>query len=492
MEINLDLILAIFILYIVLVLVIGFVASKFTKTVTDFFLAGRKLGSWTSAISSTASSESGWVVLGAVGMAYAQGFSAIWFVPGCLLGYVVNWYFIAPRFRRYTKKLKALTLPDFIEERFEDKSNVLRSVAVAIIFFSMMAYVGAQLMAAGKAFNAVFGYSYEKSVLIGAIIIIFYTFLGGFRAVSWTDLLQGLLMAVGLVILPIITIIHVGGFADLYSSLHRVDPNLVSTAGGQTGPALFGMIVGLFGIGLGYPGQPHVLTRYMATRSEKMIVRGKLIAISWGILVYYGAMLLGFCARILIPDIGDPEHAFPRIALTYLHPALAGVMLAAIMAAIMSTADSQLLVAASSVARDIYEKMIVKKDNEKTVIVSRIVVVVLGVCSIALALTSEKVIFWFVLYAWGALGASFGPLIILSLYSKKINKFGALAGMVTGFLVVILWKNLGLSEKIIYELVPGFILSFLAIIIVSHITSNSKVKKAADHLLEVSVSKRGF
>jgi len=447
------------------VLGVGTYATRYTKTVEDFFLANRRLGSLVTAISSVASSESGWVVLGLVGMAYKFGMSVVWIVPGCLLGYVANWYFIASKLRRDSKSLDALTIPDYLENRFRDTSHLIRSIAVLIIFFCMMGYVGAQFNAAGKAFDAVFGMSYLGGVLLGASITIIYTILGGFRAVSWTDVVQGLLMVFGLVFLPIIAILNVGGFGVLISKLGKLSPSLLTLSGENTGFALLGMVIGYLGIGLGYPGQPHVITRYMACKGEEEIRRGRVIAITWGVLVYYGAIFLGLAGRVLIPNLSDPEYTFPEVALKLVPPVIAGMMLAAILSAIRSTADSQLLVAASAIARDIYQKIF--KREKRIVLVSRLTVLILGLLSLILAATKSRVVFWFVLFAWSGLGASFGPLIILSLYWKKVTKWGAITGMVVGFLTTIIWKLSGLSTRIIYELVPAFFFALAGTVIVS-------------------------
>jgi len=245
-----------FAIYTLFVLGVGIYATKFTKTIEDFFLAGRRLGAWVTAISSVASSESGWVVLGLVGIAYKEGISAVWIAPGCLLGYMVNWYLLAFRLRRESKGLGALTVPDFLEAKANDSSHLVRIVAVAITFFCMMGYVGAQFNAAGKTFDAVFKINYFNGVLLGAVITIVYTLLGGFRAVSWTDLLQGLMMVFGLIFLPVVAVIHLGGLGNLFRGLAAQSPSLLTLSGGNVGFALLGLIIGYLGIGLGYPGQP--------------------------------------------------------------------------------------------------------------------------------------------------------------------------------------------------------------------------------------------
>jgi len=460
-----------FALYTLLVLGVGIYATKFTKTMEDFFLAGRRLGAWVTAISSVASSESGWVVLGLVGIAYKEGLSAVWIAPGCLLGYVANWYLLAFRLRRESKGLGALTVSDFLEAKANDSSRLVRMVAVVITFFCMMGYVGAQFNAAGKTFDAVFKISYSNGVLLGAVITIVYTLLGGFRAVSWTDLIQGLMMVFGLIFLPVLAVIHLGGLGNLFQGLAQQSPSLLILSGDKAGFALFGLIIGYLGIGLGYPGQPHVVTRYMAVRGEREIRRSRLIAITWGILVYYGAIFLGLAGRLILPQIADPEYTYPTVALRLLPPVLAGIMLAAITSAIRSTADSQLLVAASAVARDVYQRVFQREASQKRlVLISRLTVLLLGLLAFILAMTRSRVVFWFVLFAWSGLGASFGPPILFSLYWKRTNKWGIVAGMIVGFATTVVWKLTGLSSRTVYELVPAFFFSALAVVIGSLFT----------------------
>jgi sodium/proline symporter len=454
------LILIIYLLYLTVLLSVGFMTRRRTKTVADYFLGGRRVGPWLTAVSSTASSESGWIVLGATGLVYADGLSAWWFMPGCLAGYLINWLFLAGKMRKHSKENNSITIPDYISYSFGDRMHLLRSVAVLIIFFSMLGYVAAQFTASGKAFQAIFDWPYYTGVLMGAVIIIIYTLMGGYFAVVWTDLIQGLLMAFGLVIMPVIAFFAVGGMSAIATAAPT--PDFFTFTGGKTGYALLGLVVGLLGIGLGYPGQPHVITRYMGAASDDVIRRGRIISIVWGILVFGGAVLLGLVGRALIPHLDDPEHLFPNAALMLLHPIIAGIMLSAILSAIMSTASSQLLVAASSVVKDLYESLIGKDPGEKRLVsLSRITVLVLGILAILFALAEVRVIFWFVLFAWSGMGAAFGPIMLLSVSKFRVNFWGALACMVTGFGVTIVWKLTGLSDVVIYELVPAFVLAFM-------------------------------
>jgi sodium/proline symporter len=466
------LILAIVVIYMAVLLGIGAAAARVTRSPVDFFLAGRSLGSWVTAISSTAASESGWVVLGAVGMAYTYGVSALWFAPGCLMGYWINLYLLAPRLRREAARTGALTVPDLLAARFSDPAHLVRLIGVVVIFLSLGAYVAAQMTATGKAMQAILGVSYTKGIIAGGAIIVIYTLIGGFRAVAWTDFFQGTVMVAALVAMPLLVIAAIGGYGPMLHALADIDPSLVTVTGNRTGFVLFGFLAGLVGIGLGYPGQPHVITRYMAAASDEKIRRSQVIAMVWGVLVFYGAGFLGLGGRILMPALaqpgGDAEQLFPLLARSLLPPLVAGVMLAAVLSAIMSTVSSQLLVAASAVSRDLVERVFgLARSGRGSVLAGRVAVLVLGGAGIAVALQQVRVVFWFVLFAWSGLGAAFGPVLLLALWTNLLTRTGAIAGMITGFAVTVVWKTSGLSERVIYELVPAFLLATVAALVVS-------------------------
>ncbi len=450
---NLGIVISVMILYLAVLLVIAWAASRRTHGGEDFHLAGRSLGAWTAGISSTASSESGWVTLGAVGMTFTHGIAGLWFAPGCLLGYLVNLYFVAPRLRALSVEQDSLTLTDVLTKRWGDPRNVLRITATLIILVCMMGYVAAQMTAAGKAFSSTMGIpgktGYLLGVIIGAIVIIIVTSLGGFRAVAWTDLFQGLLVAIALFALPIYAVLHLGGFGALISGLGKIDPNYLSATGGQAGAALFGMVVGGLGIGLGYPGMPHVVTRYMATRNENEIRRLRLIGMMWGVTVFYGAGLAGLAGRVLLPSLEDPEQTLMVLAVKLMHPVLAGLLLAAIISAILSTVSSQLLVAASSVSYDIVEEALgYEADDKRSLLLGRITVAIVGLLGILVALSEVRLVFWFVLFAWSGLGAAFGPLVLLAAIGRGVTRHGALAGMLTGVGVTVAWKlGRGISDN---------------------------------------------
>lgn len=454
----------VFTIYGIIMLWMGYTASRSTYSPNDFFLADRSLKAWVTAISSTASSESAWAVMGTVGLAYKDGLSALWFFPGCLLGYALNWFFIAERLREHSRQKGSLTIPDYLESHFNDHTHLLRITSVIIIFACMMAYIAAQFLAIGKTFDAIFDISHLVSIPIGGAIVIFYTMMGGFRAVAWTDFIQGLLMVIGLVVLSLTAAIEVGGFAAISQKVNSLAPTALTWMGGKTTTVFLGSMIGLLGIGLGYPGQPHVITRYMAAKDTNAIKQGTWIAFGWGTLMYSSAILLGICGKVLFPELSDPEHLYPTAAEHLLPIFLTAFVMTSLLAAIMSTISSQLIVAASAMAHDIYSKIITNALNTSQVLtISRLTIFFIGLGAMLIALNDIDMIFWFVLFAWSGLGASFGPVILFTLYYKKTSREGAVGGILTGFLTTIIWKVTGLSDSIIYELVPAFFLSSIII-----------------------------
>jgi len=445
------------------------------KTDDDFVLANRELGPWASSLSASASSESGWVMLGLVGEAYAFGLSAIWIVPGIAAGYLFNWFILAKRLRRHTSETGAATLTQFISSRFGTDSLALKLVPVAVITLAMLGYVAAQMNAAGKAFNAVFELPYEWGVVAGAIIILAYTITGGFRAICWTDIIQASFMVIALIFMPIITFVKLGSFEAVGNALAEADPALLTWASGNVGWAGLGFVIGLLGIGLGYPGQPHVLSRFMAAKNDKTVKRAGMISMVWFILVYTGAIAFGLFARAYFGDLTDPEQALPIAVGEFLPAVLGGFVIAAIVSAICSTADSQLIVVSSTISRDVLPMIRSKAATFlQTQRADRIVLVLLAMLSIVFALTENRVIFEFVLYAWSALGAAFGPVVILGLLWKGCTGKGAIGGMLTGALVTIVWRNTPELKAAVYELVPAFILAFAVTVVASLLTKEDQ------------------
>ncbi|MFQ6032987.1 MAG: sodium/proline symporter [Candidatus Zixiibacteriota bacterium] len=467
-----------FLAYLVLLLIKGSLTFKFNKTIADFVLAGRRLGPWLVSISERSSGESAWLLIGLPGLALSTGFNAIWPAIGCVAGILFSWTFISRRLRTATEKHNALTLPDLFENRFSDNTHALRIVSTIIIILFFTVYVSAQFLAAGKVLNTIFGISKLQGMMVGAFIIVIYTIMGGFFAVAWTDLLQGSIMVFTLVLLPIVGLIELGGIGKLSSALKNVDHNLLLVGGGKHGLAAAASILGGLGIGLGYMGQPHLVTRFMAIKDPRKLRQGTLIAICWALLAFWGAVFIGIIGLGLFGNIfADQEEIMPYMTKALVPAGLAGILISGAIAAMMSTADSQLLVSTSAVSRDIYQQMM-KKDapERRLVLISRVATLIIGVIAFFLALSAESLVYWLVLYAWAGLGASFGPALLITLWWKKVTKQGVLSGMIVGTITVLIWYNVPALKNSLYELIPSFFLSLLSIIIVSLLTQKSNSK----------------
>jgi len=469
-----DPVLAGFIGYLLVVIVVGFVTLRHTKTLEDFLLGGRRLGAWVIALSERASGESAWLLIGLPGLALATGFSTVWPVLGCALGVFASWTIVARRLRVQTERLSSLTLPDYFEARYEDGSHLLRVVSMAVIVFFFTFYLSAQFLAAGKVLHTTFGMTPVQGMLLGAAVILFYTIMGGFYAVCWTDVVQGLLMALVMLCLPLAAWIELGGVGAVTAKIASIDPNLLSVTGGQHGHALvWGLVVGGLAIGLGYVGQPHLLVRFMAIRKPSDLRKGTAIAMSWLVIAFVGAMLVGIAGIAAFGPTGlsDPEHVMPRSATTFLPVWFAGIAISAAIAAMMSTADSQLLVATSALAEDVYHRLVNPAASQRRLVaLTRALTVVIGVAAFVLALGAQDTVYWFVLYAWSGLGAAFGPAVILSLWWRRTTKWGILAGMATGTVVTVVWHNVEPLRAFVYELVPAFVLALLSVVVVSLLT----------------------
>lgn len=418
--------------YKVLLIAIGLWATRRTRDAGDFFLGGRKLGPVVAAVSASASSSSAWTLLGVSGAAYLWGLPALWLFPATVSGFLINWLWVAPRMMRISRAEESLTLTEFIagDGRAALRPIIIRTASV-IIIFSFLFYIAAQFQAAGLAFASVFGLSMGKSIVIGGAVIIVYTLLGGFWAVSVTDTLQGLLMAVTAVILPAVALSAVGGFEQLWTELHEVaSPEELRIGGPHGGAMAVGFVLGTLGIGLGYPGQPHVVNRFMALKDERALRRGRVVAIGWAVIIYSGMLLLGLCAKVLFQGLGDGEQVFYEVANQLLAPVAAGIMIAAVLSAIMSTADSQLLVATSSVA---YDWRLADGRGVGNLMLSRVVVVLMAVVAIGLAVYLPDRIFSRVLFAWHAIGSAFGPLVLVRICGYDIEPRAVLGTLIAGF-----------------------------------------------------------
>ncbi|NOI74069.1 sodium/proline symporter PutP [Vibrio coralliilyticus] len=474
-----------FIAYLILMLAIGVIAYQRTKNSTDYFLGGRSLGPWPAALSAGASDMSGWLLLGLPGYAYAAGIEALWLAGGLLVGTWLNWLISAKRLRTYSITTDALTLPEFLSRRFNDNSKLIQVISAFFILLFFLFYTSSGLVAGGKLFETVFGLDYTTAVIIGTVCVVSYTLFGGFLAVSWTDLVQGLLMAAALMIVPIAAM--EGGFGQLSTDLSNINPQLLTLWNDTKGEPLSAIaIISLVAWGLGYFGQPHILARFKAARSNKDLTTARRIAVIWTALSMVGAMLVGLVGLIYVTNSGvsidDGEKIFMLLVNSIFHPVVAGVLLAAILAAIMSTADSQLLVSSSALAEDFY-KQLVKKDatSEEIVMVGRIAVVAISIVALILAMTPDSSVLGLVSYAWAGFGAAFGPALVLSLYWSRMNRNGALAGIVIGGVTIVVWKQLTGGWFDVYEIVPGIIFSTIAIVVVSLMTGEPEESVKAQH-----------
>ena len=465
-----------FLAYVAIVLSIGFYAYLKTKNATDYFLGGRELSPAVSAISAGASDMSGWVLLGLPGYAYLAGLEAAWISLGLVLGVAANWGLMAKRLRLYSEQLDdAVTLPTYLQRRFADNTPWLKSIASLSILLFFLFYVGSGLIAGGKLFNEVFGFDYHIAVFVSVALILFYTLFGGFLAVSWTDVFQGLLMLLALVCVPVLVISQTGGLDEFTAKISLKNPQLLDAFTDVNGNALGWMaIISAMGWGLGYFGQPHILARFMAIRSASETGQAASIGVIWAFLCYLLAILVGLSGLAYLPEvIADSEKVFIALTGLIFHPLIAGILLAAILAAIMSTVDSQLLVCSSSLAEDLYP-LVSKKSlsPEQRLQVGRVAVVVLALMATLLAMNPDSKVLDVVSYAWAGLGASLGPAILISLYWRKMTARGALAGVFVGGATVIIWPQFegGIFE--LYSLVPGFGISALAVVVGSLIDNS--------------------
>lgn len=434
--------------YLVILLVIGVAAARRMKGLDDFVLGGRRIGPLAAAISERASGESSWFLLGLPGAAYAAGFTEFWSVIGIAFGIFFSWTFLAMPLRRQTGEYNALTIPDYFEARFAgagNRSRALRILSMAIIIFFYTIYLAAQFIGGGKLLNAAFGLDPALGLVLTAVVVMLYTLLGGFLAVVWTDVVQGIMMMFVAFILPIVGIVKLGGPGVLVDRLQDVHGGFsLAMDGGKTGAAfVFGVMLGSLSWGLGYLGQPHLLTRYMAIKSHTQIRRSTLIAMIWVLLAYWGAAMIGIVgAGTFDTALADPEQVMPLLARYLLPGWIAGLMLAGAIAAMMSTADSQLLVVTSSIVEDVYVKLLrVRSEPRVLVLVSRVVTIAVSAVALVLAFGAEDTIFDLVSYAWAGLGASFGPPLLLALRWKRTTFAGVLSGMVAGSVSNVVWKN---------------------------------------------------
>lgn len=481
-----------FALYLLMMLVVGAIYAKKNSNAEDYFLGGRQLNGFVAALSAQASDMSGWLLMGLPGSVYALGTGQAWIAIGLFIGTVCNWLFISGRLRRYTIRANnALTLPTYFENRFHDKKRILLLISSVTIVIFFLVYTASALAAGGKLFNSVFGLDYKLALTIGALVILLYTFMGGFLAVCVTDFIQGSLMLVALLVVPLIAWGMVGAenvapILEL-SNVPGGSTGFLSLISDGTGTYSAVDIISQLAWGLGYCGMPHILVRFMAVKDEKELKKSKGVAIIWVALSLLFAVIIGVIGRVyLYPAVltdGAEENVFIEMIIKMFAqdlrvPIIGGIFLCGILAAIMSTADSQLLVSASSMAEDIFKGVIKKDADDKTVLkISRVTVFVIAILAYIIALNPNNSIMGLVSNAWAGLGAAFGPTVLMSLYWKRTNLQGAVAGIAVGALTVIVWDYIPLmggqtlgTVTGLYSLAIGFALSLIAIVVVSLLT----------------------
>jgi len=470
-------IVTVFAVYLIVMLAIGMFFYRRTESTSDYFLGDRKLNKWVTALSAQASDMSGWLLMALPGAAYLTGLSSSWIALGLMAGTYLNWRFVAKRLRKYTAVSEnILTLSDYLEYRFRDQSHLLRVVSALFILVFFLIYTSSGFVAGAKLFGTVFDFPYKVALITGALVVVSYTFLGGFNAVCWTDFIQGTLMFFALLIVPIVGTIVAGGPVSVVSTLAEADADLFALfrAGDAAGLAAAIALVSSLAWGLGYFGQPHILVRFMAIRSPDEIRDARRVAMTWVVVSLVAAVAVGMVGRAyLVPGLEgtDSEKVFIVMVDRMCPAIIAGVLLAAVLAAIMSTADSQLLVTTSAITEDFYKALFRKNAGETELVwVGRITVIGVAVVALALALDPQNSVLELVAYAWAGFGAAFGPTIILSLFWKRMTRHGALAGIITGGLTVLIWKHLDGGLFDLYEIVPGFMLSSFAIVIASLIS----------------------
>lgn len=467
-----------FLVYLVLILIVGFITYKINKSHNDFFIAGRKLNPWVVAFSERASGESAWLLLGLPGAAYAIGLMKIWDAVGCVLGIFFYWIVIAEKLRRDSENVNAITLPGFFAEKFNTLGKSIRLTATIIIIFFFTFYLAAQFNGAGKVLYVTFGIPTTWGVLLGATVIVFYTMMGGFFAVAWTDLIQGIIMIGALVILPLAGFIEIMEHHNgLGEAIARQGDVYNSLTGGKTGWTGAAVVISGLSWGLGYMGQPHLLTRFMAINDAGNIKISRRIAFVWAVPAFAGAVLIGLVGLSYYGQgaFEDAEQIMPHLANDLLPAWLAGIFISGAIAAMMSTADSQLLVITSSVIEDFYHKTLGMKTvtDRQLLLYSRIITVAVGITGLIISFTSTDLIFALVSYAWAGLGASFGPALLLLLLWKRTSARGVLAGMITGTLVTVIWSNFEHLDAVLSVRLVSWVIAFIIVVLVS-LSENKK------------------
>jgi len=479
-------------LYFVVLVFIGIFSRKESDSVGGYYAAGKRLRYWIVSFSTNATGESSWLILGLTGMGYAVGIHAFWVVLGEVLGVALSWIYMARRFKVYTDRYHSITVPDFLEDRFDDHRHIIRIISSIILVTMVTSYIAAQLTATGKAFKSFLHIDFLMGTIIGLVIILFYIVIGGLKAVARADFFHGLLMLSGLFVLPIVAIINCGGFGGMLSGLKTIDPNLLKISGAH-GFNIFGIIsiISFLGVGLAFLGSPQLFVRFIAVKDQKDLIYGKYVAILFILIVDTGAVLSGMAGRVLFPLLTDQELIMPTISSELFPSFITGIFIAIVLAAIISTVDSLLILLSSAVIRDVYQKILKPGASQRRLVfLGKMMTVIVGISAFFFSLSESRLIFWFVLFAWSGIGCAFCPVIILSLFWKRTSKAGAIAGMCSGFLITIIWAIFFKSSTNLYEMVPGFIGAILTIVLVSFFTKPPE--KSAQEIQYVSDTVKNY
>ncbi len=469
----------VFFCYLVVLFSLAIWTRKGTQSLSGYFLADKKLPPSVVAFSTNATGESGWLLLGLTGMGYAVGVQAFWVVAGEVIGISLVWLLLARRIKHLGDESDSITVPDLLSAKFVDPQNLIRKVSVLVILVMVGTYVSAQMVATGKAFSTFTGMDYSLAVVFGATIIIAYTLIGGFKAVAFTDLVQGILMLGGLILVPAVAITSLGGVEEMLGGLHDIDAYLLDPfRPSESGYSVWIPILSFLAIGLPFLGVPQLTVRFMSAVSEASIRTAGSISIIVTFLFGTGAVLTGMAGRVLVPELEDSETVFPVLAAELFPDAVTGLLMVVVLAAIMSTVDSLLLLASSAVVRDFLQKIRGSgRDDSDLARYGKITTLVIGVMAVVFALMESPLIFWLVLFAWSGLGAAFGPVIVCLFYYPKLTLYGALASISGGFLTSVIWVVSPLKSALndLYEMIPGFIVGLLLAILVSQFTQPTNV-----------------
>ncbi len=472
-----DPIIVVVIVYLILLAGLALWSRSESNTLAGYYLAGKKLPYWVVAFSTNATGESGWLLLGLTGMGYLVGATAYWVVVGEVTGVALSWIYVSRRLKRMSDETDSITVPDVLAARFEDSWHLIRGIAVVIILSMVTVYIAAQMIATGKAVSSFTDFAYESGIYVGAAIIIAYTFVGGYKAVSYTDVLQGVLMLLGLIIVPLVAIYAAGGWGSISANIMAQDPTLLDFFS-FTGDGIAGWIavISFLGIGIPFLGVPQLLVRYMSCRDDNELKKARWVSVAVMACFGIGAVTAGIAGRALFPGLDDPETIFPVLSTAFFPPLITGVLLVIVLSAIMSTADSLLLLASSAVVRDTLQKIMGStKTDHQLAIYGKVATLFIGALGVALAFKMEQLVFWLVLFAWSGLGAAFGPVILSLLYYKKTTGAGVAAGMSAGFLTSVIWVSVLKQHSYdLYEAIPGFVAGGLVTLLVSRLTYKKK------------------